>query len=393
MNRLCSVLLFATAIALMPVMPEAQTGFSSGSDGSYGAIDIPAASGTVTLDVPDDGIFHCTTISVAGTLRFNPNRLNTPVYLLATGNVDIAGTISVDGSSSPENTPIGGFGGPGGYQGGTPGIDTLDPGDGHGPGGGKAGRTSQNAPLDEMAGSAAFGGIPSDANPADGAVYGNPLLIPLVGGSGGGGGPGQPGRGGAGGGGAILVASDTAVNIGGRINARGGANNGHVNHGSGGAIRIVSPVITGPGTLDVDGGNWADTAGHGRIRLDLIDRANLALRYEPTSAVSIGSYMAVEPDTLPRLDIVHVAGQDIPEGIEEGVVVFLPFGSDPNRVVRVQARDFVGEVPVKVILVPDSGDQIEYDTVIDMNTGNPATVEVPVVLPVNITTSIYAWTE
>ena len=68
---------FATAWAL-----QAQT-FSSGSDGSYGPMII---TNNTTLDMPADGIFHCTTITIASTfnLSFKRNLLNTPVFLLAT---------------------------------------------------------------------------------------------------------------------------------------------------------------------------------------------------------------------------------------------------------------------------------------------------------------------
>lgn len=386
-----SVLILMAAATLT----QAQTEFRSGSDGSYGPIIIPFASGTVVLDVPDDGVFHATSITIesGAVLRFNPNRLNTPVHLLATEEVVIEGQISVAGQSASNQTPIGGAAGPGGYQGGAPGIQDSEPGDGHGPGGGKAGDPARDAAAEERAGSGAFGSIPSEENPGDGQVYGNPLLIPLVGGSGGGGGPGQPGLGGAGGGGALLIASDVSVTVRGTIDARGGTNNGFTNHGSGGAVRIVSPIVQGSGQINVTGGAWGEVAGRGRVRIDLIDRTNLSLRYEPVSSASIGSYMAVQPDVLPQLDIIHVAGQNIPVGTTEGVIVFLPFGSDPNQVVRVQGSDFTGEVPIKVVLVPDSGETLTYDAVLDMQTGNPATIEVPVVLPVNVTTYIYAWTD
>src|SRR5262245_43900027 len=71
--------------------------FSSGSDGSYGPINV--TSGTLlTLDMPPDGIFRCTTIFVAadGALRFRRNPLNTPVYLLATNGITIQSRGSID---------------------------------------------------------------------------------------------------------------------------------------------------------------------------------------------------------------------------------------------------------------------------------------------------------
>lgn len=60
--------------------------FSCGSTGADGAIDVN--EGTVTLDLPPDGIFHATTVNVAAgaTLAFNRNVLNTPVYLLGESN-------------------------------------------------------------------------------------------------------------------------------------------------------------------------------------------------------------------------------------------------------------------------------------------------------------------
>src|SRR5262245_20340305 len=52
-----------SALALLAVTAQAAAQFNSGSIGSYGPIDVTV--GTVTLAVPDDGIFHCTTINVA----------------------------------------------------------------------------------------------------------------------------------------------------------------------------------------------------------------------------------------------------------------------------------------------------------------------------------------
>src|ERR1039457_6385202 len=65
---------------------------NSGSDGSYGPLNITTYT---TLALPTNGIFNCSTIYIAtnATLRFTPNALNTPVYLLATNDVMINGTI------------------------------------------------------------------------------------------------------------------------------------------------------------------------------------------------------------------------------------------------------------------------------------------------------------
>ena len=59
----------AAALLLLPAGAKAAA-FTSGSTGAYGAMNITADT---TLNLPTNGIFHCTTINIdAGvTLRFN----------------------------------------------------------------------------------------------------------------------------------------------------------------------------------------------------------------------------------------------------------------------------------------------------------------------------------
>ncbi len=386
--------------------------FSSGSTGADGALLVPATSGTVTLAVPPNGIFNFTTIEIqqGATLKFTRNTLNTPVHLLATGDVRVAGTIDVSGASGKSNPPAGGLGGPGGFDGGMPGILGAAPGNGHGPGGGKGGDTEYPYTAGS-AGSGSYGnhapgsayGV-DDYSIGDGVIYGSPLLVPLLGGSGGGGTTGQPGRGGAGGGGAILIASNTQIQIpqGGVIRSKGGDNDNSDSQGvspaqgSGGAIRLVAPVVFGNGTLDVNGG-WTNYyygagGGHGRIRIDCLDRSALAIQSAPSSAASIGSFMTVFPSPMPRLDIIHAAGQDIPEGTPNPVQVILPFDSPATQTVTVQARDFKGVVPIDLVLIPDNGNKLVYPLDINMAGGNTATISTDVQMPKNTVVHIYAWT-
>src|SRR5262249_29503949 len=153
--------------------------FHSGSDGSYrsaisadGSVHITA---DVTADMPPDGLFKCTTITVdaGATLTFRRNALNTPVYLLATGPIVVNGVIDVSGSGPVAGMHTGGPGGPGGFDGGGPGWGPAPPGAGQGPGGGK-GATQANP----TAGGGSYGTVPAGANPNTGALYGNALLIP-----------------------------------------------------------------------------------------------------------------------------------------------------------------------------------------------------------------------
>ena len=110
--------------ALLADRGSSQPSFNSGSDGSLGPTNITADT---TLAVPPNGIFNYTTITIAAgkTLSFTRNALNTPVYLLAQGDVIINGTISVNGQ--PGTVGFGGASGPGGFDGGKPGVGGAAP--------------------------------------------------------------------------------------------------------------------------------------------------------------------------------------------------------------------------------------------------------------------------
>lgn len=375
-------------------------GFNSGSTGTLGALNVTAAD--LTVELPPDGRLHYTTIHVeAGrTLRFQRNALNTPVTLLAQGDVTIQGVIDVSGGSAPVSPPIGGVGGPGGFDGGKPGFGAeFGPGDGYGPGGGGGGVDIVN--RGDGAGAGAYG--TARVGPErNGAPYGSPLLIPLMGGSGGGGIAGQPGRGGGGGGGAILIASNTRIEIGaaGVVRSNGGDRQGStVNAGSGGAIRLLAPIVSGTGLVNVLGGNGGGFGNHGRIRVDCLDKTSLTLRFQPNEMTTVGANLFVDPfgapggeRRAPRLDIVDAAGTSIPINAGGTVQIQLPFGSSPNRTITIRAQDFNADVPIQLSLTPDNGPRTLINTNILNTTANPATVVVPVVLPVNNLVTLHAWT-
>src|SRR5688500_875128 len=197
----------ALAVAACGIISAHAQPFQSGSNGSFGAINLTTAD--LTLDLPPDGVLHCTTVNVGvgRTLRFRRNALNTPAVILATGDVTIAGAIDVQGGRGSASAP--GLGGPGGFDGGAPGSVGLPAGDGQGPGGGKGGTVVVD---DTAAGNGSYATASNQGPPAKrGATYGNALLFPIVGGSGGGGAAGNPGWGGGGGGGALLIASSTRI--------------------------------------------------------------------------------------------------------------------------------------------------------------------------------------
>jgi hypothetical protein len=78
-------------------------------------------------------------------------------------------------------------------------------------------------------------------------------------------------------------------------------------------------------------------------------------------------------------------------GVGSGpVTVQLPFDSDPNVSVRVRAQDFGAVVPIQVVLT-DSGPKTVVNAEINNTSTNPATVDVPVTVPVNTLVTIHVW--
>ena len=93
--------------------------------------------------------------------------------------------------------------------------------------------------------------------------------------------------------------------------------------------------------------------------------------------------MVIFPTPISKLSIASAAGTTISENATGQVTVLLPVGSDPNQTIQVRARDFGGVVPIRVRLVPESGDATTFDATIDNTVNNPATTNVPVTLPIN----------
>ena len=314
MNRqvLLNLLVAVTVLSQTPSV-EAQV-FNSGSTGADGPL-APTANMAVTL--PPDGILNYTTVTIPSgvTVTFIRNVINTPVTMLATGDVTIAGRIDVTGANGEKPTDAGsgvvrhegGLGGPGGYSGGHGGLGgtVADPIgnnglDGQGPGGGDGGKP---------------GAFPKAGQ------YGAPSsyveLVPLLGGSGGGGGLGfstiVAGSGG-GGGGAIAIASSTKIAVAGTIVANGGTAEGTSQcgaGGSGGAIRLVAPEVVGSGSLQAIGQRGCSDRGFpGRIRIESFTSGFIGVTNPPASFSS--SPRSAVPLSLPTLRITSVGGKTVP---------------------------------------------------------------------------------
>ena len=184
MNRVISPLTLIAAV-LLPAASSAQ--FTSGSNGTDGALNVAGMQGPVSfdpvaqsLDADDDGVYHFTTITIgAGTtvlIRADRPRLveGRPVIWLASGAVSIEGTVSLDGENGHHNSSVArrSIPGAGGFGGTAGGANATG---GGGPGGGLTSNTNGNS---WRAGHTLVGG-----SGAGGQSYGNVFLMPLIGGS------------------------------------------------------------------------------------------------------------------------------------------------------------------------------------------------------------------
>jgi hypothetical protein len=415
------------ALALVAAVPHAAMAFDSGSTGSDGAFN-PTVN--TVLELPEDGIFNFTSVNIPTgvTVTFTRNTTNTPVVMLASGDVTVAGTISLNGGRSPDVGAAGdgnigddglpGMGGPGGFDGGRGGeVGRNDAGNGLGPGGGDGSKVAPFTGCTSTTYRYGGGGGGFGANGANsfwtgncgifgGPAYGTSLLLPLVGGSGGGGGTSGwsfAGSGGGGGGGALLLASSGTVNITGAIRANGGASGNSTGNGtgtaggggSGGAIRIVANTISGNGAVSATGGAggsvsnpgynaWGSANGAvGRIRLE----ANTFTRTAAsTPAHSFGAPGPVFVAGMPSLVIASVAGVEAPERPTGSADITLPADvQNPVTVVFRTSGVPVGNI-VELTMTPAFGDAINVVTPALTGSTDSATASVEVSLPVGPST-------
>ncbi len=102
--------------------------------------------------------------------------------------------------------------------------------------------------------------------------------------------------------------------------------------------------------------------------------------------------MFVFPPGNPKLDIVSAAGTAIPESADNPVSVTLPVGASTNQIVRVQARGFTNDIPIRVKITPENAPSATFDGVIAQSSGNPPFADVQVTLPVDTVCHVHAWT-
>ncbi|MDB5814603.1 MAG: hypothetical protein JWN23_1720 [Rhodocyclales bacterium] len=434
--------ILATLLAVFAA-PVAQA-FTSGSTGADGAFS-PAVNTEVVL--PPSGILNYTTVNIpAGvTVTFKKNAANTPVYILASGNVTIAGAIGiVGGDGAPTGTfgdgvlgddGIPGVGGPGGFDGGRGGRD--DPaaatsavsrgGAGLGPGGGKGGVEGWDGQCTpdgygyyrRLGTGGAYasntyqpwltscGFSPAISINLGGRAYGSALLQPLIGGSGGGGGRGgstYPGSGGGGGGGAILIATSGTLQLTGVIDAAGGDGAGTSGTGlgeqgaggSGGAIRLMATTFTGSGRLQAWGGgmtntngrrqNWGCCDGGGNEYGGSPGRIRVEASAVTFSGSSDPAYSVDVPGPVfitgsPSLRIATVAGVTVPDAPTGVADVSLPATTTGPIVVTFQTTNVPTGNTVLLRLVPAYGAPTEALSPAITGSTAAGTTQVSVTLP------------
>lgn len=217
--------------------------------------------------------YESVTIAAGRTVRFINHPSRAPVVWLVKSNVVILGTLSLNGvdTSKPEDV-FGNEPGPGGFR-GIP-VGPLGLGEGFGP----------------------FGG----ANSPHRRAYGNPMVIPLLGGSGGN--MGLFGQFGGGGGGAILIAAVNRVTIDGAVTALGGTSAGA------GAIRIVCDELTGNGRINAGGGQT-----EGWVRIEANRQSGRLIKTPDSQRVLPGNPPLLWPSAdAPTARIIRVHDQLAP---------------------------------------------------------------------------------
>lgn len=393
--------LYLFLIFYLILLGNADATFVSGSTGTDGPLilsnppqqsEVPWGSvingSAVEVPLPDSGIFNFTTVNIPSgvTVTFTKNAANTSVYILATGDVTIAGTINVDGESTTSTTgTIPGAGGPGGYDGGFGGATNLPGGKGLGPGGGGGGYNA----TDSKGGGGGFGaaGGTYGGSASGGPAYGNARMVPLIGGSGGGGSAGfstSSGYGGGGGGGTIIIASSGTITITGYITANGGdtygnALYGYAGGGSGGGIRLIANIIAGSGPITAKGGlpSVPNRGGYGRIRIEAYTNSRTAGTDPP---YSYGLPSSVFVSNIPSLSITSIAGTNVPAnptGSYAQPDIMLPSTTSNPVAVNVSASNIPVGTSVKVRAIPQYGSEnTATSTLSGTNESSTATVSV-----------------
>ncbi len=400
-----AIVISAVLVLMFMVVPTAQAQFNSGSDGSDGAfspssditVDLsqaPTAAWNTPSPQPGKGVYDpekwavvfkysTVTIPAGVTVTFTNHPARAPVIWLTTGDVTIDGTVSLAGQDGLAWVPpFLSEPGPGGFRGGSPGLPSTgrEPAPGFGPGGANVDGPDNGGYGSGIAGSyATQPPIPWYWCLADstslGPVYGNPDILPLVGGSGASGAwaneYGGEGLGGGAGGGSIMIGSSTRVvvnNVGANSITAAGGNSPAPGWycgvgGSGGAIRLIASEVSGPGGLWAKGGedcNGCPRGGDGRIKVEAFT-IRLTGSVAPAYSNSLPNPV-FPPSNAPVLRATMVKDQPVPADPRAKLDGLAPNGADvtiadSNTVtIQIAASNIPPGTTVNVRVVPTSGE-------------------------------------
>jgi hypothetical protein len=290
-------------------------------------------------------------IAEGATVRFINHPSRAPVVWLVSGSgyVNIQGALVLDGQgwSDPDILPEPG---PGGFRGG------LSNSSGFGPG----------------------GTLDNPGNYAEGSrSYGNPQLVPLIGGSGAGSAVVAPGGSGAG---AILIVARDTITIGGSASITANGGDG-ASVGSAGAIRLVADRITGQGRITAQFGS------PGRIRLEANTLSLRSLTITPTPSLSFTPSPVIlwPSENSPTIRVVSVGGVPAPEDPRsplEDVAPDVVVASDSIVTIVLETKNFPTTGRVQVFVRPRRGAPGIYQATFVGGTDDRATWQIQEPLPV-----------
>lgn len=322
---------------------------SDGSDGAFNPatnveIDLGLAT-TALWTAPGSGngvydaekwavVFKYSSVNIPAGVKvtFKNHPTYAPVVWLVQGNVTIDGELNLDGKNKNANQP-----------------ESLTPTE-PGPGGFRGGASG---PAGFGIGLGTGGGLGADGSGAYQGQYGNPQILPLIGGSG--------GNSGGGGGGCIAIFASQSVSVGGLISAKGGVGflshpfQNPINFGSGGAIKIVASAVTGAGTVS---SLYPGTVVPGRIRIETNSLAPSLVTAPETIGVPPASTPIIWPAAnTPIAKVISVDAVNAPADPRAQLVAGADVAiQDSNQVdILIETQNFPIEGVVQLFIKPKFG--------------------------------------
>jgi hypothetical protein len=353
-------LLTLLTAALLTTAAHAQLSIpSDGSDGAFNPaanveIDLGLAT-TALWNTPGSGngvydadkwavVFKYSSVNIPAGVKvtFKNHPTYAPVVWLVQGNVTIAGELNLDGKPG-KSYVVGSLiptePGPGGFRGGAVGPSGRSYG--YGPGG--------SGPSDN-----GFGNNGQYLN-----VYGNPQIVPLIGGSGSAS-KGSP-QAGSGAGGAIAIFAAQSALIEGTISAKGGNTNnpddnntGFASMGSGGAVKVVALTVSGSGSISCQ----RDAATAGRIRIETSNLAPTLRSFPETIGVPPANPPIIWPAAnAPTARVVSVDAVNAPVDPRAPLVAGADVAiQNSNQVaILIETQNFPIEGAVQLNITPKFG--------------------------------------